>query len=75
MPFFQSNGETVTVSSQASNLTASDGTQLKASASSASTPLTFSTDGTKQDTVKISGIAQTTSKWKGYVQYSVKIVP
>lgn len=66
-------GETVTVSSQASNLTASDGSQLQASASSATEPLTFNTDGAKQDTVKISGDAQTASKWKGYLQYSVNI--
>lgn len=66
---------TVNVSSQASNLTAPDGSKLNASASSASTPLTFTSDGTQKDTVKISGNAQTASKWKGYVQYNVKINP
>lgn len=48
---------------------------LTANVSSASSPLVFTTDGTKQDTLKLTGTTRTADQWTGAIQYSVSITP
>lgn len=66
------NSYTVTVKGTPSGLTAKSGS-LNASTISQSAPLVFDKNGTKQDSVHITGTTHTADKWKGAIQYSVSV--
>ena len=67
-----SNLYTVTVKGTASDLT-SDSNTLSAAISSHASPLVFNGDGTKKDSLHISGTAKQ-GKYKGYIQYMISSV-
>ena len=48
---------------------------LNAIVNSAGSPLTFTGDGTKQDRVRINGTARYSGKYKGSINYKVKVTP
>ena len=64
------NSYTVTVKGTPSSLTAKSGS-LNASTISQSAPLVFDKNGTKQDSVHITGTTHTADKWTGAIQYTV----
>jgi hypothetical protein len=70
-------GGTVTVSAKNGILKGVRGSSdvLTANVSSASSPIVFTSDGTKTDTLKLSGQTRTADKWTGAIQYSVSVQP
>ena len=68
-------GDTVKVQAANGELNAANGSsdKLTATAGSSSSPLPFTEDGSKQDSISITGTTHTADKWTGSVQYSVTI--
>ncbi|MGN8739529.1 InlB B-repeat-containing protein [Bilifractor sp. HCP3S3_D3] len=64
--------DTIEVSSAATQMASKGGgNSLTAASKSSQTPLSFTSAGTKQDQVAITGIANTADVWTGAVQYTV----